>query len=131
MLLDLTTSFYGLLLGYRVVRTTHVSFRLSTIIMANNFLSEIQKVVNLSNGNELQLPPIFFKKSAFLRLVTKQFANTALSRTQTHLILLQQGKNGSRMWFCPTKREIMTSDDDDDDDDDELLLCYGWLTKDI
>ena len=109
--------------------------------MANNFLSEIQKVVNLSNGNELQLPPIFLKKSAFLRLVTKQFANTALSKTQTHLILLQQGKNGSRMWFCPTKREIMTSDDDDDndydddddddDDDDELLLCYGWLTKDV
>ena len=55
-------------------------------IVANDFLPEIQKVVKLPNGNELQLPPILLGDSAFPHHVwlQKPFGNTTLSRKQSH-----------------------------------------------
>ena len=54
--------------------------------VGNGFLIEIQKVVNLLNGNELQLPPILLGDSAFPHhaWLQKSFGNTTLSRKQSH-----------------------------------------------
>ena len=90
-LLELTTSFYGLLSDYRVVQTKHVFFRLLVSyqnIVGNDFLPEIQKAVNLPSGNELQLPLILLGDSAF-----PPFENT-LSRKQSHFNYCSSGKNG-------------------------------------
>ena len=68
---------------------THVLFRLLVYrlyqnIVGNDFLPEIQKVVKLPNGSELQLPPILLGDSAFPHHVwlQKPFGNTTLSRKQ-------------------------------------------------
>ena len=55
-------------------------------IVGNDFLPEIQKVVKLPNGNELQLPTILLGDSAFPHHVwlQKPFGNTTLSRKQSH-----------------------------------------------
>ena len=46
----------------------------------NDFLPKIEKVVNVPNGNELQLPPILLQNR-----LQKPFANRTLSRKQSHL----------------------------------------------
>ena len=60
--------------------------RLYQNIAGNDFLPEIQKIVKLPNGNELQLPPILLGDSAFPHRVwlQKPFGNTTLSRKQSH-----------------------------------------------
>ena len=65
---------------------TSQASRLYQNIVGNDFLPEIQKVVKLPNGNELQLPPILLKDSAFPHHVwlQKTFENTTLSRKQSH-----------------------------------------------
>ena len=49
-------------------------------IVRNDFLPKIEKVVNVPNGNELQLPPTLLQKR-----LQKPFANRTLSRKQSHL----------------------------------------------
>ena len=44
---------------------TFQAFRLYQNVVGNDLLPEIQKVVKLPNGNELQLPPILLGDSAF------------------------------------------------------------------
>ena len=44
---------------------TFQTFRLYQNVVGNDLLPEIQKVVKLPNGNELQLPPILLGDSAF------------------------------------------------------------------
>ena len=44
---------------------TFQASRLYQNIVGNDFLPEIQKVVKLPNGNELQLPPILLEDSVF------------------------------------------------------------------
>ena len=75
--------------GSSHVRMTHVLFRLLVYrlyqnIVGNHFLPEIQKVVKLPNGSELQLPPILLGDSAFPHHVwlQKPFGKTTLSRKQ-------------------------------------------------
>ena len=53
------------LLGSSNDAFTFQAFRLYQNIVGNDFLPEMQKVVKLPNGNELQLPPIFLGYSAF------------------------------------------------------------------
>ena len=54
-------------------------------IVANDFLLEMQKVVKLPNGNQLQLPPILLGDSAFPHVwLQKPFGNTTLCRKQSH-----------------------------------------------
>ena len=61
---------------------TFQASRLYQNIVGNDFLPEIQKVVKLPNGSELQLPPILLGDSAFPHHVwlQKPFGNTTLSR---------------------------------------------------
>ena len=65
---------------------TFQASRLYQTMVGNDFLPEIQKVVKLPNGNELQLPPILLGDSAFPHHVwlQKPFGNTTLSRKQSH-----------------------------------------------
>ena len=44
-------------------------FHLYQNLVDNDFLLEMQKVIKLSNGNELQLPPILLGESGFLHHV--------------------------------------------------------------
>ena len=44
---------------------TFQASRLYQNIVGNDFLPEIQIVVKLPNGNELQLPPVFFGRFSF------------------------------------------------------------------
>ena len=65
---------------------TFQTFRLYQNVVGNDLLPEIQKVVKLPNGNELQLPPILLGDSAFPHHVwlQKPFGNATLSRKQLH-----------------------------------------------
>ena len=85
--------------------------RLYQNIAGNDFLPEIQKIVTLPNGNELQLPPILLGDSAFPNGVwlQKPFGNTTLYETVALQLLFEQDKNGDRMCFWSTKREMATS----------------------